>query len=821
MNNWKHYTGSILLAGLLLQGCGDAPTEDAPAATIDQGATTLEKFNASSSFLSGAKFETPAEKDRANLDLFLKIANLDATDSEMEKYVTDLIADNSEIITRKDAYNAIVKAIMGTNTVTASISRSAQRNIFSGLTDKIKGGLVDIMDSSLGGKVTGAMFDVVLNSDGVTVFMIDMARKSRTTSQIMIDAIGRNPNILTKMCPMLQENAEFGEKFTALAYEMYPETKEGAPDMGEFFFSVVDAPLYGCLTDAMLLSNNDAVHHESVEHSTNGYMGLLMERYASKFFIKPGTGVVPGTKYGSTDAFSSLMFDTGINVDYNGTSFSGHGDKNELSNEQLFYSLFKTPGSTNSFIGAMENINEADGDKLRTTMFMDKIFLGAEEGKETDAVQGYLNIIAIGSAMYDGIFGEMDDNNDRANGYGFSAYTSAFVDFAMLIPSDRYLAYGKGFMDAGFAYAEYNNISVWDKALAAGTAAGQDLWDNTINSNTPVTASDNAPARSAGAGYESEWFADSMMIFASAWSNISFSDLYAAAMNEDKTLLAGLFQGLTDQGNVAYNTVIDGRNSDTGATYPTTIINVTATNNEVLGFHGLIELAMREEIVKTQHSENNTSYTMTDAEAAFKLPLFADLTWSFAYTTATDGAVAYYNSFVDAGWLADLSTNELLREYFYPSADNVYIPSWLLAIDWLKLPDNVNAAKVADTDINFDAGYMDIYVVSPKATLLTTTETGDTVDEVVNGDIDLSTIAGLVKNIEISKIKMDSDSIIAVDENGQTLDGLYVYKVRTITPADTAAVMNYLSVLGDDALAAIGIDSDNAANTVTTAEELQ
>jgi len=133
-----------------------------------------------------------------------------------------------------------------------------------------------------------------------------------------------------------------------------------------------------------------------------------------------------------------------------------------------------------------------------------------------------------------------------------------------------------------------------------------------------------------------------------------------------------------------------------------------------------------------------------------------------------------------------------------------------LAIDWLKFPDNFNNAEITATDFSFDGGYMDIYVVSPNSALLKTATAA--------GDIDLATIAGLVKTIEVSAIDMGSDSIIAVDAGGLTLDGLYVYKVRTITPEDPAAVMAYLSGLGNNALNAIGIDSDNAPHAVATAE---
>jgi len=671
---------------------------------------------------------------------------------------------------------------------------TALKNAANKVTDKLKDGLVGVMDSDVGDAITGAVFDVVLNSDGVTVFMLDQARNSETMTQIMIDALDANWDLTKKMCPMLQTNSEFGEKFAALAWER--------KSMADFFFVAVDAPMYGCLTDAMLLSNNDAVHHESVEHSTNAYMGMLLEKYATTYFIKPELETNP-QGYGSTFKFASLMMDNGLNVNYDSetNTFENHGDGNELANEQFFYSLFKTPGTTDAFVAAMDQL-----DQDVVTMFMDKIFLGTPGSinTEDDTVQGYLNIISIGSAMYDGIYGEKNAEGVRVNAYGFGSYTNAFIGFAGLIAPERYLAYGKGFMDAGYAYAAYNGINVWDSVTNTAQAA----WDDytTPDANAP------APSRSAGLGtISSDWLDDSLDILLTAWSNVSLSDLFDALINGDKSVLAEL----NDQGNVAYQTVLNGggridTNSTTQYTqgencaYETEITNPVlpyAPNQFVCGFQGLIELAIREDIVNV---ENNASYTMSDAIAAFTLPAFADITWSFAYNAATDGVLAYWDNKVDAQWLADLSENDLIREYLYPAADNTYIPNWLMGIDWLKAPANVSNSSYADIEFNFDAGYMDVYVISSVEDL----------DETFNLE---QTIAP-IKTIEMTKVEMGDDSIISVDAGGQEVGGLYVYKIRLVSPEDTAAALAVLNGLVDDGLAAVGIDSSNAATTVATAE---
>jgi len=798
MNNWKHYAGSILLAGLLLQGCSSTEEND----------NTVEKSDAAKAAQSTANtLLTIATSDNRSAKLALASGDLetsDAAENFMKEALATLVANGTITQAEADAFmadNDLNQAFLDVYAAAHAdnANTSAQRSVFSKLGDKIKDGLVDVMDSKVGDAITGAAFDVVLNSEGVTVFMLDQARNSETMTQIMIDALDANWDLTKKMCPMLQTNAEFGEKFAALAEER--------ESMAHFFFQSVDANMYGCLTDAMLLSNNDDVHHESVSHSTNAYMGILLDRYATRYFIQPDQAATD-MEYGEQNRFASLMFNTQTNVEYNSTSntFENHGDGNELINEQFFYSLFKTPGTTESFVTAMEKVKALGLDN--EVYFMDKIFLGANSATDDnpDTVQGYLNIISIGSAMYDGIYGEKNAEGTRVNAYGFGSYTNAFIGFAGLIPSDRYLTYGKAFIDAGYAYAQYNGLNVWEDI----TNTAQDAWDNyTTPAATP------APARSAGLGtIGSDWLGDITDLFTTAWSGFSLTAIYDAFTTEDESVIAEL----KNQANIAYDTVLDGRD-ETGALAYITVIenNSSVYNDEVYGFHGLIELAMQEDIYytvcgnrSTDHiaendvCDNNSSYTMDNAKAAFTLPPFADITWAFAYNSAMDGATAYYNNFVDAGWLADLSTNELVREYFYPSADNVYIPSWLLAIDWLKLPDNVNNAQIAETDFDFDAGYLDIYVASTNPDLVSS--------------LNLPQAADPLKTIEMVKIEMGDDSIIAVDANGQDLAGLYIYKVRVVSPEDTAAVLAYLNGLGDDALAAIGIDSDNAAQTVAAAE---
>ena len=801
----KSYAGSIVLAGLILQGCGGGGASDGatPVDVSQEALTQAKKLNLASDVFATA-FDTNASlKTQVTSDLSMKIAQLYKSNADVKKFVDDLmVAHSTELTTLKDAFDAIAAAITSkTNSVSSSKARGLLGNITAPLTGAVKDTLVNALDTKVGNAVTGAAFDVVLNSEGVTVVMLDAARKSETTAQIMVDALEAKWELTEKMCPMLRESTEFGEKFTALAEENEVVAK--------FFFERIDANMYNCLADAMLLSNNENVHDDSVSHSTNGYMGVLMDRYAADYFIMP-TG---STEDRRADKFVSLLLNTGAVANYDAASktFSGHGDGNELINEKFFYSLFKTPTSTASFVSAMDKV-----DPETKKMLMDNIFTGTNpDNNSTDTVQGYLNIISIGSAMYDGIYGEVGADGTRSGGYGFGSYVGSFVNFALLIPSDRYMTYGKAFVNAAYEYALFHGIDVW----AGVSEAAKTAWNNFATSSSVSSSS----ARSAGAGVTgSDWYDDIKDIMGQAWSNVSLSDIYNSLMGGDTSVVTTL----QDQSNIAYDTFVDGRDANGTKKYPTDITNpATVHNDTVYGLHGLVELAVQEDVFAVHcgsratdyylsgyECTNDANYTMTDAKAAFTLPPVSELTWSYAYNAATAGAITYFNNNVNAAWFADLSTNDLIRQYFYPSADNIYIPNWMLAIDWLSLPANVTKAEIAATDFDFNAGYFDIYVTSPNDHLLVDTTT----EPVVSADIELANIVSLIKDINVTRVDMGDDSIIAVGNDGQTLDDLYVYKVRTISPEDTQAILAYLATLQDSALSAIGLDSSNAGLVDTT-----
>lgn len=794
--------GSLAVASLLFQGCGGDSSEPAGASTEEsvaqQALSGLTPQKAGALVLSAQALEKVKEKyDTTNAQEALTKLKLDLANMSDEELEDLLLQDKEdyviaalealkekgkitqeqmdEFIAQNDL-NAVFDTIM--KNLTQPSSRSSVKKglgLLSGITDTLTDGAKDVvvgaLDTEVGHEVTGAAFSVVLESEGVTVVMLDQARNSETITQIMIDSLGNNWDLTKKMCPMLQENKEFGEKFAALAEER--------ESMARFFFENIDGNMYNCLTDAMLLSNVDEEHVEDVRHSTTQYMAILMDRYAD-YFVAPNSDASNTSGFGRKDKFVGLLFDTGLPVEYDRATrtFTNHGDGNELANEKFFYALFKTPASTSKFVDAMNKVDPA----VRTQL-MDNIFLGVN-GDTTDTIQGYLNIIAIGSGMYDGIYGK-----DGAPAYGLTSYAGSMIGFAMLIPSDRYLPYGKAFINAGYEYALFNGFDVW-----AGVGEKvKELWEN-YGTNESSTVSAAALHKSAGLGLlGSDWSDDITDLFISAWNYADLGD-FTSLLDGNFTAVV---DGLSSEYDKALDVIIDGRDDNGTLAYPTEITNPLFTDNDtVYGFHGLIELAIQEDLVNSGVADD-----LDAAKEMFTLPPFEDITWDYVYNTASEGIKNYWDNEVDAQWLADLSETEFVKEYFYSDAYKLYIPNWLLAFDWLKLPNNVENTHFESTNFDFQSGYVDLYIVSKNDNL--------------TDDVDLQTALGALKeNVEFNKVDMGDDSIIAVDENGRNLDGLYVYRLRLVTPEDVAAVIDYLATLGDDALNAVGLDTTHATDVI-------
>jgi len=290
------------------------------------------------------------------------------------------------------------------------------------------------------------MFKMMLMSGTMTKLMLRLSLAFPILTSIMIHVLGQYWGITARMVPYLKYDREFGELFMQLAYEQ--------PKMAHFVFQNIDAPLYNAMTYAMLLSQE-----------TTERLSIMMNWYALAYLKTPSQG----NRY---DAFTNQLFFTRDNVvmDSNGTT-TGHGDGLELANERFYYAMFSYPLSTAQFIRAMEHVDANEdhdaynphGTSGHQTVidFMDFIFLGVQDtdiygdktGLNADRMQGSFNIFAIAQGMLKGI--------ERA---GFETYLQNFIDFAYLIPPERYLDYGQAFGMAGYTYfnqAIYPGLSTY------------------------------------------------------------------------------------------------------------------------------------------------------------------------------------------------------------------------------------------------------------------------------------------------------------------------------------------------------------------------
>ena len=275
------------------------------------------------------------------------------------------------------------------------------------------------------------MFKMMLMSGTMTKLMLRLAIKFPMLTSIMIHVLSSYWGITTRMIPYLMYDKEFGQLFAQLAYEQ--------PKMAHFFFQNIDAPLYNALTHAMLLSQE-----------TTERLAIMMNWYAKAYLVIP-------SQENPYDAFTSLLFDTRQNVIQTADgNLSGHGDGSELANERFYYAMFQSPLATEQFIKAMQQVNEieevgSNGLNGHETVvaFMDFIFLGVQNTNvyepkldmNADRMQGTFNIFAIAQGMLSGI-----------EKFGFEAYLDNFIDFAMLMPPERYLDYGMAFGMAGYTY---------------------------------------------------------------------------------------------------------------------------------------------------------------------------------------------------------------------------------------------------------------------------------------------------------------------------------------------------------------------------------
>ena len=257
-------------------------------------------------------------------------------------------------------------------------------------------------------------FKMMLLSGTMTKMMLRLALNFPILTSVMIHVLNSHWGITRQMIPYLKYDREFGELFMQLAYEQ--------PKMAHFVFQNIDAPLYYGMSVAMTLSQE-----------TTERMAIMMNWYSEIYFVPPQ----PASRYNN---FVRLLLNTGVSIEADGVT--GHGDGNELANEKLFYSLFKSPLATQQFIRAMEQM-----DPMMLGALMDHIFLGQQRNPADgslvvdDQIQGTYNIYAIAQGMLAG----MEQS-------GFGSYIQNLMDFAMIIPEDKYMPYAQKFAMAGYTY---------------------------------------------------------------------------------------------------------------------------------------------------------------------------------------------------------------------------------------------------------------------------------------------------------------------------------------------------------------------------------
>ncbi len=523
--------------------------------------------------------------------------------------------------------------------------------------DEIKRGIENIVEIDLITDLTASAFKIMLESDGITNTMLDMAIGSDTMTNIMITVMEDNWDLANKMAPMLRDagNIEFGEKFMELALKR--------PKMAHFLFTYIDANMYDALADAMIISS-DAYKAGTLGHEeyTTTTMGTMMAMYATTYFVIPDTSSVA---QGQNARFPSLMFNSGS---------TARGDANELINEKFFYALFKMPASTESFVDAMDQL---DQDTTRTA-YMDLFFMGqnpVEDAAEaTDVNQSYNNIIAIAGGMYAGIYGSTNENGETlAPGYGLTAYTKSFAGFAGLVPTDKYVPYGKSFMGAGYYWAEQNGYSILGEAgsLAYNLIEG---WLNPVEDETELRGLFDP---------QEPWVDTLITALYDAYDNVSLGDLW----------------------DTGWSQYIDGNES----------ADIFAELNvQVVAAYTAAEVSFR----TTFNAELNDDLSNAGV-AEVTLPSFFDLNVSYVYTETKDRVVTYAEG-IDSQWLAEFSDSNFSSEYIYPyfqvNLDNneslAYIPNWMTQLDWLKLPFIYTESNYDDYGLDFETGSVSLFIVS-------------------------------------------------------------------------------------------------------------
>lgn len=683
---------SSVLIGSLFQGCTDTSTGETAAVTTDPAIVSASRASTATSIKRGLATSS-ASTDSQMADIIYAFLNDDLTDASASTFTsgaayTQFQTQNPDETMTQAAFEAeYVKAYF-------EVIDDNEISVKSSITDTIKQSIVDLVNVPAVNSLTADVFSLMLDSGSLTKVMLDMAIASDTMTQIMIDVMAENWSLSEKMCPMLQEDIEFGQKFMELAL-----VKD---NMAEFLFTYIDAPMYSCLGDAMLLpepeininsvvaspGDADIVYAEAApypaDYITNA-LGHLMAKFGATYLVLP-TGDAEGQElYHGNDAFASIMFNTGTTV---------RGDGNELKNEKFFYAMFKNPVSTSYFVDAMNAIPDEDFTTV-SVPFMDFIFLGEKNitaVKSVDLNQSYYNIISIAGAMYEGV-----------NEYGISPYMDGFLGFGTLVvEAERLMPYGSAFLGAAYFYAEEQNLSVWTDLGATAITQIAAVFSNDDNSSDANVST----ARAA------------------------ISDIPDALLSLTTTFISENTTG--DNLVNAWDCYWDANATECSAL--TAILDT------------YIDDAF--EIVRVE-TEDSVNLLMVEAygnqDNNVTLPAITDINMSYVSSLAGVTAMDYISG-IDAQWLADFSENNYTQEYLYGEDSNVtwsYLPEWMRGMDWLRLPLIVEQGKYQDFNVSFDSGSVDIYFVSKVATATEFTNSTslevtavDFNDEILSSDYD-------------------------------------------------------------------------------------
>lgn len=553
-----------------------------------------------------------------------------------------------------------------TETNTTALASARQTNglldpITDAVTSTLSGAIVDVVNVDAVNNVAGDAFSLVLQNEGLTVTMLDLAIDSKTVAQVMVDVMKDNWDLTEPMVPMITnpENTEFAEKFTYLA---------GIHDhiIANFVFKYIDSTMYDAITKAMTvpsttgdMENTNLVPEYSGSHKVTSNMGKLMADLGVNYFVKPDDSyqIVRSDMpelYAGDDAFARLMLDV----------------NNGAINERLFYSLFSESKMTADFVTTMQQVKAQD--EATATFFMDNIFLGGEfdnlaNVSDADKNQSMRNISTVAMAMFDGYKAE-----------GLAPYSGSFVGFAGLVPFDRFKPYARAFGTAGYQYMKVNGLDI------PGGSIGQWIADKFFPSETEVAAAENlAAARGTNSVLTDtlEWIKTQFASYAEWLSgattyllNNSFGQTIAAAFDE--------FVGSIKDGmDAAYASAVDKVHDFVEAKIQVVIAD---QNYTLPAFSDMnLSIAYMKSVVKT------TALDIIDNPEAIH---------TFSENARVQGVYAYVNE--------ALATNKFLA----------YIPTWMTRLDWIELPASVDG--MPNIQLSFSTGSADIYILSDNASLV-------------------------------------------------------------------------------------------------------